>query len=89
MSTDDQDSPVWELLCLRVTADSDPSVLPRLLGHFQNLNVTPRRIVAEFGTDTLMHLLVEISGLPAERLDLIAAKAGQIPCVVRAYWHYV
>ena len=90
MSTTEHESPAtWELLCLRVTADDDPSVLPRLLGHLQNLNITPRRVVAEFGINALMHLQIDVLGLPTERLDLMAAKAGQMPCVVRAYWHYV
>ena len=77
------------LLCLRVTAAADPSVLPRLLGHFQNLNLTPRRVMAEFGSNALMHLSVDICGLPEERLSLIAAKFGQSPCVLNAYWHYI
>jgi len=33
------------LMRLRVAIDGDPSVLPRLMGFFQNLNVTPRRVV--------------------------------------------
>jgi hypothetical protein len=77
------------LLCLRVSTDGDPSVLPRLLGHFQNLNLTPRRVMAEFGSNAPMHLSIDISGLPEERLSLIAAKFGQSPCVLNAYWYYV
>ena len=38
------------LWCLRVTAEADPSVLPRLLRRLQNLNLTPRRVVAGFGS---------------------------------------
>src|SRR5260221_638533 len=44
------------LLCLGVSTDGDPSVLTRLLGHFNNLNVIPRRVVAEFGSNALLHL---------------------------------
>ena len=42
--TADEPSATAALLCLRVSTDGDPSVLTRLLGHFQNLNVTPRRV---------------------------------------------
>ena len=36
-----------------------------------------------------MHLSVDVSGLPEGRLALIAAKFGQSPCVLNAYWHYI
>ena len=77
------------LLRLRVATDGDPSVLPRLMGFFQNLNVMPRRVHAEFGIGAEMFLAVDVFGLGEERLDLIAAKIGQTPCVLSAYWHYV
>ena len=77
------------LLRLRVTTDGDPSVLTKLLGQFQNLNVTPRQVRAEFGGEALMHLSIDVCGLPEERLSLIAAKIGQNPCVLNAYWHYL
>ena len=77
------------LLCLRVSTDGDPSVLTRLLGHFHNLNLTPRRVLAEFGSDSHMHVKVDVSGLSEERLTLITAKVGQNPCVLNAYWHYL
>jgi hypothetical protein len=79
--------PNWVLLRLRVTADGDPSALPRLLGYLTNLNVTPRRVSAEFGTDGLMHLAVDICGLPTERVSMIAAKIGEAPCVLNSFWH--
>jgi len=28
-------------------------------------------------------------GLAPERLSLIAAKTGEIPCVLAAHWHYL
>ena len=77
------------LLRLRVATDGDPSALPRLMGFFQNLNVTPRRVHAEFGIGAEMFLAIDVFGLAEERLDLIAAKIGQSPCVLSAYWHYV
>ena len=78
-------APLW----LRVSTDGDPSVLARLLGYFHNLNVTPRRVVAEFGSDSALHVRVDVSGLSEERLALIAAKVGQNPSVLNAYWHHL
>jgi hypothetical protein len=83
------DTSTIALLALRVSTDGDPSVLTRLLAHFHNLNVTPRRVVAEFGSDHRLHVQVHVSGLPEERLSLITAKIGQNPCVLNAYWHYL
>jgi hypothetical protein len=89
MTADEHDSSPWRLLRLQVTTDGDPSVLTRLLGHFHNLNITPRRVVAEFSTTALLHVQVDICGLPTERVDLITAKVGQSPSVLTAYWHYL
>lgn len=77
------------LLCLRVSTDGDPSVLTRLLGHFHNLNVTPRHVVAEFGSDGQLHVKVDVSGLSEERLSIITAKVAQNPSVHNAYWHHL
>jgi hypothetical protein len=77
------------LVRVRVTTDGDPSVLPRLLGYFHNLNVSPRQVKAEFGSTVLMHLSVDICGLPEERVSLITAKIAHSPCVLNAYWHYL
>jgi hypothetical protein len=49
----------------------------------------PRRVVAEFGTNDSLHIQVDVFGLPMEQLTLIAAKIGQVPCVVNAYWYRV
>jgi hypothetical protein len=85
--TTDQTSYGYALLRVRVTADDDPSVLPRLLGYFQNLNVTPRRVNVEFGAGTLMHLFVDVCGLAEDRVSQITGKIGQSPSVLNAYWH--
>jgi hypothetical protein len=87
--TAEDPSPTTALLCLRVSTDGDPSVLTRVLAHFQNLNVTPRRVIAEFDINSLLHVRVDVSGLSEERLTLIAAKTGQNPSVLNAYWHYL
>jgi hypothetical protein len=89
MTTDDLETTAAALLRVRVTTDGDPSVLPRLLGQFQNLNVTPRQVMAEFGSQAYMYLSIDVCGLPQEQVSLITAKIGQNPCVLDAYWHYL
>lgn len=76
-----------KLLRLRVSAESDPGVVARLLGHFQNLNVIPHRIVAEFATTGIIHVYIDISGLSENRMSMITAKVGQCVPVLNAYWH--
>jgi hypothetical protein len=89
MTTDDPETTTAALLRLRVTTDGDASVLPRLLGQFQNINITPRQVMAEFGAQALMHLSIDVCGLSEERLSLITAKIGQNPCVLNAHWHHL
>jgi hypothetical protein len=75
------------LLRLRVIADANPGTIARVLDLFQNLNVTPRRVAAEFGIDEIMHIEVDVFGLPATQMDLVAAKIRQAVSVTDAYWH--
>jgi hypothetical protein len=35
------------------------------------------------------HIQVDVFGVPVEQLTLIAAKIGQVPCIVNAYWYRV
>ena len=42
------------LLRLRVTAEADLGALSRVLERFQNLNIVPRRVVAEMGTGDVL-----------------------------------
>lgn len=81
-----QEFSLWRL---RVVANSDPGALARVLERFQNLNVLPRRVIAEFGTNDTLHVEVDIFGLPQDQLRNIAAKIGESPSVVNAYWHQV
>jgi len=76
------------LLRLRVLAEADSGALMRTLERFQNLGVAPRRVIAEFTTADTMSIQVDVAGLDESRLSLIANKLGQVPCVLRAYWHY-
>jgi (p)ppGpp synthase/HD superfamily hydrolase len=82
-------SPESCLLRLRVVADADPGALARVLEQFQNLNVVPRRVVAEFATNDKLHMQVDIFGLTADRLTLIAAQIAETPAVISSYWHAV
>jgi hypothetical protein len=87
--TTEEYSPTVALLSLRVSTDGDPSVLTRLLGYFHNLNVTPRRVVAEFGMNHELYVKVDVSGMSEERMSRITAKVGQNPSVLNAYWHHL
>ena len=77
----------YSLLRLRVVADADPGALVGVLQRFQNLNVLPRRVVAEVGIAGSIHIEVDIGDLSPEMLTLIAAKLRQSPCVENAYWY--
>ena len=87
--TVDECTDTTKLLRLRVSAEADPSVVARLLSAFQNINVIPNRIVAEFATTGLMHVQIDVSGLSESRVSLIAAKMSQCVPVLNAYWHWL
>jgi hypothetical protein len=72
---------------LQVAADCDPGAIARVVERFQNLNIIPRRVVAEFSSNDLLHIEVDVCGIPDEQLALIAGKIRQAPCIVNAYWH--
>lgn len=77
------------LLCLRVTTDDHPCALGRVFGYFQNLNVVPRRVIAEFAINSVMHIHVDVTGLSEGRLSLICAKIRQSISTSNAYWHWL
>jgi hypothetical protein len=72
---------------LQVVADADPGAIARVAERFQNLNIIPRRVFAEFSSSDILHIEVDVCGLPDEQLELIAGKIRQAPCIVNAYWH--
>ena len=72
---------------LRIVADNDPGAVARVLERFQNLNVLPRRIIAECTSNDKFYIQVDVFGLPEEQLRLVAAKIRQSPSIVNAYWH--
>ena len=71
---------------LQVVADADPGAIARVVERFQNLNIIPRRIIAEFASNDLLHIEVDVCGISAEHMALIAGKIQQSPCIVRAHW---
>lgn len=78
----------FSVLRLKVLAEADSGALLRVLERFQNIGVLPRRVIAEFTTTDAMSIQVDVAGIEEQRLTLIAAKLGEIPCVTQAYWHY-
>jgi hypothetical protein len=80
-----QDS--FSLLRLRVVADADSTALGLVIQRFQNLNIVPRRISAEFASNDLLHIEVDIFGLTEEQISLVADKLGQAVSVNHAPWH--
>ena len=82
------DSPLtYSLRRLQVVADADPGAIARVVERFQNLNIVPRRVVVEFSSNDLLHIEVDVFGIPNDQLALIEAKIRQAPCIVDAYWH--
>ena len=72
---------------LRIVADADPGAIVRVVERFQNLNVVPQRVIAEFSSNDMLHIEVDVCGLADEQLNLIVGKIRQAPCIVNAYWH--
>jgi hypothetical protein len=79
------DKPSGALLRLCVSAEAGPGAIACVLERFQILNITPRRVIAESDIFGRMEIVVDIFGLSERRLTLIAAKIGQIPCVLNAH----
>jgi hypothetical protein len=45
---------------LQVTADADPGAIARVIERFQKLNIVPRRLIAEFSSNDLLHIAVDV-----------------------------
>lgn len=80
-------SETFSLLRLRVVAEADPGALARVLQPFQNLNVLPRKVVAELGIAGLFHIEVDIGEVSPETMTLIAAKLRSATCVETVCWY--
>jgi hypothetical protein len=77
------------LLRLQVVADADPAALMRVLERFQNLNIVPRRLTAEFGTNDILHIAVDVFGVPEGQFAQIASKICQATSIVTVHWYKV
>ena len=77
------------LFRLRVVADADPGAIARVLERLQNLNIVPRRMTAEHGTNDVLHIEVDVFGVPEEQLTLMTTKIRQAPSIINAPWHRV
>ncbi|GAB3118405.1 hypothetical protein [Novispirillum itersonii] len=56
--------------CYSVTTDSEPGVLPRLLGHLAKIGVVPTRVHATTADEEL-HVDLQVTGLDANRAALL------------------
>ena len=72
---------------LRVVADADPGAIAQVVGRFQSLNIIPRQVIAECASNDILHIQVDVGGLPDEQLKLIIGKIRQGTSIVSAYWH--
>jgi hypothetical protein len=89
MSVENPTPQTFSVLRLRVTAEADLGALSRVLERFQNLNIVPRRVVAEMGTGETLHIQVDIVGMAEERLTRITAKLNEALSIRDAHWHRV
>jgi hypothetical protein len=53
----------------------------------QNLNLTPRGVLAETTGDGRLYFEADIVGVSEHDLGLIAAKVRQDPSVLEVHWH--
>lgn len=89
MSVPDRLPKTAALLRVRVVAEADLGALSRVIERFQNLNVVPRRVVAEMGSGDVLHIQVDVVGMTEERLSLIVAKLNQSLSIRDAHWYCV
>jgi hypothetical protein len=81
--------PTFSRVRLRIATEADPTALPRILGLLQNLNLLPRRIVAESGSGEVVHVQIDFGGVTEERISLLTAKVSQGIHVLNAFWHHI
>lgn len=77
------------LFRLQVVSDADPTAIARVVERFTNLNVVPRRLLAEFGSNDTLHIQVDVFGLSEDQLSLVAAKIGEAPAIISTRFHRV
>jgi len=72
---------------LRVVADADPGAIAQVVERFQSLNIVPRQVIAECSSNDMLHIQVDVGGVPDEQLKLLVGKIRQGTSIVSAYWH--
>jgi hypothetical protein len=72
---------------LQITADADPGAIARVVERLQQLNIVPRRMTAEFSSNDMLYIEVEVCGVPDEQLRLIIGKIRKATTTVNAYWY--
>jgi hypothetical protein len=77
----------FALMQVRVRAEAELGILPRILGQFQTCGALPRRVIAEYASNELVHIQIDIAGLSRERMTLIVAKLNELTSVFEARWH--
>jgi hypothetical protein len=75
------------LLSLRVVAQAEPGVLTRVLFLLQNINIVPRRVLAECDCGGRLYIGLDVFGLAEQRATIITAKIRQLPDVLDAHWY--
>jgi hypothetical protein len=81
--------PTFSRIRLRVAVEADPAALPRILGLLQNVSLIPRRVVAESGSDAVLHVQIDFAGVSEEIISRVTGKVSQGIHVVNAFWHYL
>jgi hypothetical protein len=71
---------------VRATAEADPGALPRLLARFQNLNLLPRRVLAEHSSTGHLHVEIDVAAIPEATVQLIVTKIREMPSILDAHW---
>jgi hypothetical protein len=89
MRDDASSLPTCTLMQVRIRAEAETGVLARILGQFQNCGTLPRRVVAEFASNELVHIQIDIAGLSKERMALIVAKLNELTSIFEARWHFL
>ena len=74
-------NPSRRVLRLSVVGEPEPATLARVTGFLQSVNSVPSRLVAELDPAGHLKIQADIIDVGHDRLALIAAKLGQIPCV--------
>jgi hypothetical protein len=73
-------APTPSVTCFAVTADADPSALPRILGLFAARGLVPRRLYATHDGEALSFDL-QIGGLDADTAETLSWRLRALVCV--------